>query len=222
MGMVKNIALLGFLLLILFSAQPVSAGILPNSSHYEGTSHYSVGGLKGYIDFAVYDTQDFDGDEFAASIGDTAPGVGRYIYAYQIFTNSASTNIIDYFEVFRNGSTAAISDSTANIGAVSDSLSDPAEAGVNATKSSFNLSLTKGVWQFSYGGEHIQPTEHSVFLVLRSNSDWISGNYRFTPSTSDELSIPDSSTTTTTTVPEPVTLVLLGSAGLAVFNRMKK
>jgi hypothetical protein len=220
MGMVKNIALFGFLLLILFFAQLVSAGILPSSSHYEGTSHYSGGGFVGYVDFAVYDTQGSGGDEFAAQVGDTAPGTGRYIYAYQIFNNSA-TDIIDYFEILRSGSTGAISDSTANIGAVSDSPSDPAEAGVNATRSYFDPSRIRGIWEFNYNGSHIQSTEHSVFLVLRSNSDWISGNYRFTPSTSDELPTPDSSTTTTT-VPEPVTLVLLGSVGLAVFNRRKK
>jgi hypothetical protein len=219
MGMVRKISLLSFSLLVLFSAQTIFATVLPSSSHYEGTSHYSGSGFVGYIDFAVYDTQDHDGDEFAASIGDTAPGVGRYIYAYQIFTNSASTNIIDYFEVFRSGSTDAISDSTANIGTVSDSPSDPAEAGVNATRSYFNPSRIKGIWEFNYNGSHIQPAEHSVFLVLRSSSDWIGGNYRFTPSTSDEVPVPEG---TSTPIPEPLTLTLLGSAGLVILNKRKK
>jgi hypothetical protein len=219
MVMVRKISLLSFSLLVLLSAQTIFAAVLPNSSHYEGTSHYSVSGLKGDIDFAVYDTQGHNGDEFAASIGDTAPGSGRYIYAYQIFSSSTSTTVVDYFAVLGldGKAFAGISDPSANIGTVSDSPSDPAEAGVDATRSYFDPSRIKGIWKFNYNGSHIQPTEHSVFLVLRSNSDWTVGTYEFTPSTSDEFPVPPD-----TSIPEPFTFALLGSAGLAVLNRRKK
>lgn len=200
-------------LLALLTAGTASASLLPVSSYYEGSSYFYRGGRAGHIDFAVYDTLDSDGDEFSAALGDTAPGSGQYIYAYQIFSDNLSSTIIDYFTVFDIGE-GAIADFSSDIGTVSDSPGDPGAEGVDATKSYFNPTLTKGVWEFNYDGEHIIAGEHSYFLILRSNQEWTVGHYEFTHPDDDLLAVPD-------VIPEPFTLTLLGLGSVMLFSRRR-
>ena len=214
MGVTKKTVWL-ILLSALLTANTADAWQLPDSSYYQGTSYFSSGGFLGHIDFAVYDTLDSDGDEFADVLGDTAPGSGQYIYAYQIFSDADSYNTIDYFSVFGIGE-GAIADSESGIGTTNNSPGDSSEEGVDATDASFNIDLTIGRWVFDYDGEHIVADEHSYFLILRSNQEWTVGGYTFAPIEDDSIIVPGDGTN-----PEPFTITLLGLGTIMLFSKRR-
>jgi hypothetical protein len=188
---------------------------LPDSSHYSGTSYYGInlGGGKiqaGRIEFAVYDTVTSP-DEFGGSGGYTAPGEGRYIYAYQIFNNASNdfgqTNAsIPYFVIKELGADAISSGN--NIGRVEDST-----GGVDATSYGLNVDRTTATFEFANGT--LSAGKNSWFLILRSDQDWKKGTYSMQPPQDTEVPIPDSS------VPEPMTMVLL-LGGMAILFRRNR
>ena len=181
---------------------------LPESSHYEGSVYYG-GDSGGQIDFAVYDTLGSNGNEFTASGEfDDAPGVGQYIYAYQIFSYSDNPYTIDFFGVYTIGENSLEAPYDDNIGSVTDSLLDPSEEGVQPDDAYIGSSTNYGgmvaSWEFDNG--LLIANEHSWFLLLRSNSGWTPGDYTF-----DRADISQSFPVATS--PEPCTLVLLGLGG---------
>jgi hypothetical protein len=123
--------------------------MLPESSHYQGFVWYDeewerglgdITLLRGRIDFAVYDTLAYP-NEFIGNDGYTAPGDGRYIYAYQIFNDYdlpwwSSEESVTYF--------AALGIDMAYIYDI-DSQEDPAE-GIEPTGQYF--SDEDAVWEF--------------------------------------------------------------------------
>jgi len=207
-----------FGILILLAAVALSAGqaaatvdnvLLPHSSHYEGQTHFYYGGAAGRIEFAVYDTET-NPDEFVGADGFDREGDEdyRYIYAYQIFCDATNTNVIDYFGVVGIGENA-IEDFSEDIGSVNDETD-----GQDAEMAYFGSSIEHGqmgIWEFGNG--HLAASEHSWFLVLRSNHDWTAGKYTFNENLADTAPIPN---------PEPATVVLLGLGSVVLVATRKK
>lgn len=213
------LSLLVMLILFVGGAAAATTEILPYSSHYQGKTHFSIstdtGGVAGRIDFAVYDTEGPNGDELAGFA--TAPGTGRYIYAYQVFSEYFSTDALEYFGVVGLGDNSIAEPLNDNIGSVSDSPNDPSEEGVSPTSSYITSTSsieppTMGVWEFDNG--ILTANTHSWFLVLRSDQDWIPGKYTFDETLADMVPV-------TTANPEPATIGLLGIGSLMLFRRRK-
>ncbi len=188
---------------------------LPGSSYYYGQTHYSVNLgngqiLSGRIEFAVYDTQAYP-SEFTG----TAPGSGRYIYAYQIFQNAGAFNAaVTAFVVKEIGEGAIPADNPNSYIGTNNSV-----AGVDASSAFFNASLTEGNWLFE--DQNIQAGENSVFLIIRSNNSIKVGTYDFFPSQDDEIPVPGGEEGSSE-IPEPATLMILAfGTALAIRNRRR-
>jgi hypothetical protein len=207
----KTILVLSVLLTVTSLAGNASASItelLPESSHYQGRSYYGLFGgggiLSGRIDFAVYDTT-------AANQGGWGdrdnPGQGRYVYAYQILADEDSTVPVEFFGILGIGEGAIADDD--DIGS-QDDLSGEA---IEPTQAYFNASLSKAFYEFEDG--LLVADEHSWFLVISSNQDWVPGTYTFDKTASDEIPTPES-------IPEPVTIVLFGLGGTLFLIKHRK
>ncbi len=191
---------------------------LPESSHYSGTSYYNVALgnnkiLSGRIEFAVYDTQT-NPNEFVGSDGFSAPGQGRYIYAYQIINYSSNnfgmTNAAIPFFTILGISPGAVS-SLADVGTTADTP-DP---GVDATSKSMNIDQTQVVYEFANGV--LAAGKNSWFLLMRSNNDWKKGSYKFDTPDDDDIVAPGDESNEP--IPEPATLSMLLIGSLALYKR---
>ncbi|MCK4752737.1 MAG: PEP-CTERM sorting domain-containing protein [Planctomycetes bacterium] len=189
--------------------------VLPSSSYYEGTTYYNNTG--GYIDFAVYDTQSTDGQEFESRFG-TAPGAGKYIYAYQIFADENS-ELINYFAIIGINESTFAKPINDNIGSLDDLTGDgitPDNAFITATLDYENYGLEYGgigAWVFDSNPLDEDGGQHSVILVLRSDYEWIAGNYTFDRQIANSVPI---------VTPEPGTLALLGFGSAMLLRRRRK
>jgi hypothetical protein len=215
--MTRKIGLLSLLVVATLFIRDVSATpteILPSSSHYQGRSYFdtwTAGGdhLTGRIDFAVYDTVT-NPDEFVGA-GFVNPGGNRYVYAYQIFCDD-STTALDYFAILNLDESGIGIDTTGDIDSQDDLTVDSVEPDLEY----FNSSTTYGgmaVWEFD--GGYLVAGEHSWFLVLSSDQDWIVGGYTFDRIVADGVPISPGN-------PEPGTLALLGFGGVMEFMRRRK
>jgi hypothetical protein len=186
---------------------------LPESSHYDGRSYFQnefvgEGYVNGFIDFAVYDTEDGeefegdgDGDEFGAA-GFTAPGEGRFIYAYQVFLSGSGSDNVDFFKILGIGEGAIDSDS--NMGTEDDGMS-----GTDASEYSLSPTKSSAAWGFEDGA--LIPGDHTFFLLMRSDHDYTSGSYAFEP-IENETVVPN---------PEPTSIALLALGGAILRKRRK-
>ena len=202
--------------LLLAVAAEASLTYLPESSHYSGKSYYNVdvgGGkiISGRIEFAVYDTQQYP-SEFA---GYTAPGDGRYIYAYQIINYNTNdygmtNDAVAYFAIEDIGLGAILS--TANIG----TADGPGSGDIDATDEYFNPDLTRGIFEFD--GGILVPGNDSWFLLLRSHKDYKTGTYSFAPPTNDDdVPVPDKDGENP--IPEPTSTALLLTGIFCILKR---
>lgn len=220
MRVIRKIGFLVLLLVAILLVQNASATSLADihSTHYEGRSYYSYAPeegdkMSGHIDFAVYDTGAQNGQDFETEFG-TAPGMGRYVYAYQIFYDGISAGPLEYFAIVGIGENALAEPVNDNIGSMNDSLEDPSEEGVQPDKSYITSSTEHGMmgaWEFT--NALLTVNEHSWFLVLRSDHDWKAGKYTFDSTLADELPAPN---------PEPCTVALLGLGSIVLFVRRRR
>ena len=148
----------------------------------------------GHIEFAVYDTQ------AVGDLGFSSPGDRQYVYAYQIFSETATT-FLDYFAL--TGIPSSAIQSNDDIG------TDDVYGGVAAERFGFNLTRTKAFFEFEDG--LLVEGENSVLLLLGSDGAPIVGGYEFTPSADPEVPVPE--------IPEPATLALLLGGSLLAFRR---
>lgn len=214
MTRIKSKTYLWLILMSTLAAIPAAQAALtylPESSYYYGQTHYYVNLgtgqiLSGRIEFAVYDTQAHPG-EFTG----TAPGTGRYIYAYQIFQDSGASNAALTAFVIKQIGDGAIpaSNPNDNIG------TDNSVSGVDASSAFFNVSRTEGNWLFD--SQTILAGENSVFLLVRSNSPIKVGTYDLFPPEDGDIPVPGEGNDGNP-IPEPATLMILtlGMAGLTV------
>ncbi len=197
MRVIRKICFLALLLVTALFIQNVSAAL--TSSYYDGFVRYDENGLHGRIDFAVYDTLHLEyGGEYLDN-GIEIPGTGQYIYAYQIFNDPLASVEVAHFAILDI------------YGAAID------EALMNATSAQNNgaggiapdpiVSVTQGVWKWTFDGGYISEGEHSRFLVFSSEQDWVEGSY--------EIKGP-------TSIPEPGILTLLGIGSAMAFIRRRK
>jgi hypothetical protein len=217
---IKRVLFLSSLLGATLFAQDAGAALvrmLPESSHYQGFTFYdeewdaglgSTTMLRGRIDFAVYDTLGENGNEFTDA-GYEAPGDGQYIYAYQIFNEYSpySEETVAYFALLGIDMTSVYD---------IDSQEDPFE-GIEPVDQYFSDEndddVGEAIWDFGLFDENlILVGEHSWFLVLSSDKDWVRGEY----GTDYILKGPEPSDFP---VPEPAMLTLLSIGGAILFRR---
>jgi hypothetical protein len=217
----KKIRLLSLLFVSALFVQNAAAALLPYSSYYQGRSYFSDAdaGITGHVDFAVYDTWSAYGNEWVGA-DFTAPGNGRYIYAYQVFNDSASTTAIGAFTIMGLGGIPHIL-----VGIDTMTSQNPWERfpliteGVEPNGTSVNIGdpnssiPTQATWKF-WGptGALLVADEYSWFLIFSSDNYWVRGQYRVQP----EGGFPITSN------PEPATLALLGAGGAILLTKRKK
>lgn len=227
---VKRVLLLSSLLVATLLAQNAGATLLfmlPDSSYaeeegnWQGYREHKEDGFYMRVDFTVYDSWDLlvnsDEETLVNSLTSEMEdlGLGRYIYAYQIFNNNdPSYKSIAYFGLLDSSGNPINGAHVLGIGSFSDLDYAPTAfgEGVEPTESITNpLSWTFGssaeLWDPS--GGYIDNGVHSWFLVFSSNTAPISGSYKVKPP-------PD------LPVPEPAMLTLVGIGGAMLFKRRKK
>lgn len=200
MRVIRKICFLSLLVVATLSIQNVSAVL--TSSYHDGFVRYDEGGLRGRIDYAVYDTLHPEyGDEYLAN-GIEIPGTGQYIYAYQIFNDPFVSDEVAHF---------AILDIDGD--AINEALMNATSAqniGTGGIAPDPTVSITQGVWKWTFDGGYISEGEHSWFLVFSSAQDWVRGSYEIK---SHGVPVP---------IPEPGMLTLLGIGGALAFIRRRK
>ncbi len=212
MGM-KKIKLLSLLLVAVLFVQNADAVLtyLPYSSHYQGTSYFDYGdtGVKGRVEFAVYDTLGPYGNEWTDATGFDAPGDGRYIYAYQIFNDIDSAATIEGFTLW--------ADDYHVLDIIGMGEQDPQEGDylllgldfVEPTGSGTSNGGVQAWWEFDNG--LFVAGEDSWFLIFSSANNWTAGSYYIGP-ISSVPPVPN---------PEPCTLALLGLGSAILFTKRK-
>jgi len=193
----KRIKLLSLLFVATLFVQNAAAVL--TSSYYDGSTFYNTAdGLRGYIDFAVYDSR----SEYESRYGMQAPGTGDYIYAYQIFHNSGVNPAVAYFAILGIA------------GAPVDGIDSQDDSTTGIASSDEYFTDSRGVWEFqSELGEGILlASEHSWFLVLSSDTDWVKGDFEIKPAES-WVPVPE--------IPEPCTLALLGLGSAILFAKRR-
>ncbi|MHC4499810.1 MAG: PEP-CTERM sorting domain-containing protein [Planctomycetota bacterium] len=203
-GVMKKPGFSVLLLVLTLFARNAGATLAPmlESSFHEGYVFYDEAGLRGRIDFAVYDTEHAEyGDEYL-DVGIEAPGEGRYIYAYQIFNDYfVSEEAVAYFALL------GIDESTVDgIG----SQEDP-ESGVEPGDTFLDGVESRAVWEFNGSDMYVWAGEHSWFLVFGSDDGPVAGDY--------EIRGPDS---VMVPAPEPSTVALLGLGSVIFFVKRRK
>jgi len=230
----KRVLILSFLIGAILFAQDASATpllMLPDSSYaeatgnWQGSKEYKEDGFYARVDFTVYDTgyllADSDEETLVDSLtSEEGLGLdGRYIYAYQIFnhTDSSQTKTIEYFGLLDSSDSPINGAHVLDIGSSTDAeyLSGTFGEGVEPTESITNpLSWTFGpsseLWDSS--GEYLDSGDHSWFLVFSSNTAPVSGSYEIKPPPDSPPDFP---------VPEPAMLTLLSIGGAILLRRGK-
>jgi len=226
----KRIILSSLLITALMLVSQASATLyedayIPASTLYDGYTYYGedvetadgTSYMQGRIDFAVYDTT--AGNEWATITGYDNPGNGRYVYAYQIFNDyeGYSEVPIQAFSVLGLDG-AEISVIAGSVGTEEDPL-----GGQDASDTA--LSDTTVTWNFAYldlDNDYTIGTDgHSFFLIFSSDASWTKGDYSL-EAYNPEFPAPGGTATGGTSVPEPITVALLGLGGLVAVAKRKR
>jgi len=196
-------------------AMTAGAGLtsLPTSSFYSGTSYKTTATQACRVEFAVYDTATYPTDLAGSELSN--PGTGRYVYAYQIFSYAAS---IPFFVIQGLGDNAVTNNDI-------DTYDDSGTNSVNAT--SFGLNATQTSVVFEFNGDILSSGKNSWYLVLSSNQGPVTGSYKLTAPTDDDIVLPDgvaddNSNNSNNNIPEPASMLLMGLGAVALFKRKQK
>lgn len=175
------------------------ASLPESAANYSGTAWYQGVALE----YRVYDTN-LQADQNKID----APGVGRYIYAYQAF-NVANSSPIAYLSL--HGIDEDAIEKTSDVGSVE------ADGGVEPINRHFNDDWTVVTYEFASGS--LVVNKNSWFLTIRSDGKPKTGTFTLQPPSDSDILMPGASDT----VPEPMTLsmLLLGAAG-AMVKRSKR
>ena len=192
---------------------------MPDSTHYDGFSHFSEVSssgtvLSGKVEYAVYDTT-MQASDLGLSQDYEGP---RFIYAYQVFNFGAAA--LNYFEVQGvNPDTIA---SVNNDISAEESLGASDSYGVAPTNYFFSDTVTEGIWFFD--GMTIAQAENSWFLLIYSDYDYTQGSYTVLAPEDSDIVVPDDGLgqdTGNIETPEPATLVMLMGGALLSLRRRK-
>lgn len=231
-------------LLAVFLAQHAGAALLPTSSwtggsEWQGSAFYSSSDDTGdfltfdvRVDYAVYKT-DLDNGISAAETtllsGFIDPGYDpesddnmykyEYIYAYQVLTRNDNNTAVGSFSLFDGDDNPMGPASFGDITAIDD---DPfGEGGIEPAESGI---LPEGIWNFE--NLAFKQGANSWYLVYGSDEAPVVGNFSATPSSglptgSEGSSSGSGDSIQPIIVPEPMSILLLGSGFFALRRRRK-
>jgi hypothetical protein len=215
----KRIRLLSLLFVSALFVQNAAATLLPYSSYYQGRDYFSGAGVSGYVDFAVYDTEGLYRNEWAGA-NYTAPGDGRYIYAYQVFNDATSTDAIVAFTIMGLGGiphlligidTMTSQNPWENYQLITEGV-EPTDTAVNIGDPNSSIP-TQATWKFWGSSDALLVAdEYSWFLIFSSDSPWVEGDYEVRTEGGSPI----------TSNPEPATLALLGAGSAILLTKRKK
>ena len=228
-SIIKGIAALTLGVLLAFTSV-ASAGLLnivttSSADIASGTAGFNASAygetLKGSIDYAVFDTD--IANPFAAAV----VGNGRYIYAYQITADAASSSI-GSFVVGTSGATVYEITTTADgdVDVVGANFNQAGVGEVAVDPSTGSSDIVAADFDFNnmlVGGQT------SYILLFSSDREYITTSIGTGAGGSDEYGsrasingvMLNSNPGFMTTVPEPTTLAIIGLGGLVAARRRK-
>jgi len=229
----------GGVLLAVFLVQHAGADLLPTSSwtggsQWQGSSFYSADETGEFlnfdvrVDYAVYKTKEFntdtsvledrvlEGDEL--DFVDAFGGDYTYIYAYQILTRNTNTMAVGSFSLLdgddnlmdesRFGEATAMEDGEFGEGGIAP-IDDELLNGI-------------GIWEFE--DLSFKQGANSWYLVYGSDEAPVVGDFEvssYQGGPISPLSEPSDPSSPIVEVPEPISILLLGSGFFALRRRRK-
>lgn len=230
----------GLVFLAAFFVQHAGAALLPTSSwaggeKWQGSSFYSADETYEFkkfdvrVDYAVYQTKEFNpdtsvledrvlsGDEldFVNAFKDQSGADYTYIYAYQILTRNQNTTAVGSFSLLDGDDNLMDTSMFGDAGAIEDG--DIGEGGIAPIDNEFLNGI--GMWEFD--DLAFKKGENSWYLVYGSNEAPVVGDFRVTDYQGGPVSPLFEPPETVIILPEPVTILLLGSGFFIVRRRRK-
>ena len=225
MRVISKICLIALVIVMALPVQKTLA--LPDSTfaeaegNWQGTKFYrnDENTLYARVDFTVYDTANTGAEaDFVTSIVDELSLTGQYIYAYQVWNSGTqSTESIESFGLTNL-------DGTDITQSLDDSTSYDDQSGYGVEPNS--VVADEALWEFDWQGDgELAPDKRSWFLLYSSDFAPIAGDFKIrTFESDDNVDIPldPDSVSDPETVPEPVTLILMGLGSTIVLKRRRR
>ncbi len=225
----KSFPILLAVLAILLVINTAIAAILPTSSYVSpdgipaNNNTLTDGSLS--VNYAVYDTENItlgsDEQDFLSSFMNT-----KYVYAYQVYNANGSALDIGSFNLSYIGNNAIEGDD--HISSTVDDLGNPGDQNNRGTEPSDNehgynqnTGFDFAEWIFSEPTGFLDAGDHSYWLIIQSNNAPKVGLYNI-GGVEDIETGGDQRPSNISTIPEPITITLLGIGGLILRRNGKK